>query len=206
MLFRSISFRSSCPHHPEQNGLVEWKHQHIVETGLTLLAHAHMPNTYWVDALNTAVYLINRLPTHVLNYLSPYEKLFQKSPTYDSLQVFGCACFPYLRPCNTNKLQFRSKRCVFLGYSLNHQGYRCFDESSFPFQETINTVSTKKGPLESLVPTLEMIQLPQLHTHLLVLDPHPLLLLYLKLLKCLPHQTPFPSHKTLFLIFLATIL
>ena len=159
-----IRFRSSCPNHPEQNGLVEWKHRHIVETGLTLLAHAHMPNTYWVDAFNTAVYLINRLPTCVLNYLSPYEKLFQKSPTYDSLQVFGCACFPYLRPCNTNKLQFRSKRYVFLGYSLNHQGYRCFDESSFPFQETINTVSTEKGPLESLVPTLEMIQLPQLHT------------------------------------------
>ena len=174
-----ISFRSSCPNQPKQNGLAERKHRHIVKTGLTLLAHAHMPNTYWVDAFNTAVYLINRLPTRVLNYLSPYEKLFQKSPTYDSLRVFGCACFPYLRPYNTNKLQFRSKQCVFLGYSLNHQGYRCldpstgrvylsghviFDESSFPFQETINTVSAEKGPQESLVPTLEMIQLSQPHT------------------------------------------
>ena len=125
-----ISFCSSCSNHPKQNGLAERKHWHIVETGLTLLAHAHMPNTYWVDAFNTAVYLINRLPTHVLNYLSPYEKLFQKSPTYDSLRVFGYACFPYLPPYNTNNLQFRSKRCVFLGYSLNHQGYRCLDPST----------------------------------------------------------------------------
>ena len=104
-----ISFRSLCPNHPKQNGLVEQKHWHIVETSLTLLAHAHMPNTYWVDAFNIVVYLINTLPTCVLNYLSPYGKLFQKSPTYDSLRVFGCACFPYLQSYNTNKQQFRSK-------------------------------------------------------------------------------------------------
>ena len=68
---------------------------------------------------------------------------------------------------------------MFLDYSLNHQGYRCLDssigrvhlsrhvifyESSFPFEETINTFFAEKGSLESLVPTLEMIQLPQLHT------------------------------------------
>lgn len=58
-----ISFRTSCPGHPEQNGFTERKHRRIVETGLTLLAHAHMPISYWVDAFNTAVYLINRLPT-----------------------------------------------------------------------------------------------------------------------------------------------
>jgi transposase InsO family protein len=41
-----ISFHSSCPGHPEQNGLAERKHRHIVETGLTILAHAHMLSTY----------------------------------------------------------------------------------------------------------------------------------------------------------------
>ena len=96
------------------------------------------------------MYLIKRLPTCVLNYLTPYENLFQKSPIYDSLRDFGYACFPYLRPYNTNKLQFRSKQYVFLGCSFNHQGYRCLDpstshvylsqhvifyESSFPFEE-----------------------------------------------------------------------
>ena len=125
------------------------------------------------------MYLINRLPTRVLNYLIPYEKLFQKSPTYDSLRVFGCAYFPYLRPYNTNKLQFHSKQYVFLGYSLNHQGYRCLDsstghvylpyhvifyQSSLPFEKTINSIFAEKCSRESLVPTLEMIQLTQLHT------------------------------------------
>lgn len=99
-----ISFRSSCPGHPEQNGLAERKHRHIVETGLTLLAHAHMPLSYWIDAFNTALYLINRLPTRVLQFQIPYEKLFLRSLDYQSLHIFGCACLPYLRPFNTNKL------------------------------------------------------------------------------------------------------
>ena len=108
-----------------------------------------MPPEYWVEAFNTVVFLINRLPTKVLDYLSPYEKLYKHSPDYTILRTFGCACFPYLRPYNRNKLQFRSKQCIFLGYSLNHQGYRCldldtgrvylsrhvvFNEKSFPYQ------------------------------------------------------------------------
>ena len=122
-----IQFHSSCPSHPEQNGLVEHKHCHIVEIELTLLAHSHRPLSYWVDAFNTALYLINRLLTHNLQFFTPYTKLFNRPPKYDFLQIFGCACFPYLRPYNTNKLQFRSKKCVFLGYYLNHQGYYCLD-------------------------------------------------------------------------------
>ena len=47
-----ISCHSSCLGHLEQNGLAERKHRHIVETNLTLLAHSHMPLTYWVDIIS----------------------------------------------------------------------------------------------------------------------------------------------------------
>ncbi|BBH01204.1 transposable element gene [Prunus dulcis] len=43
LVTHGIDHRISCPHHPEQNGLAERKHRHIVDTGLTLLAHASMP-------------------------------------------------------------------------------------------------------------------------------------------------------------------
>lgn len=71
----------SCPHIPEQNGLAEWKHQHIVETGLSLMAHSSIPQKFWVDAFANAVFLNNQLPTHTLGNMYPYEKLFQKHPT-----------------------------------------------------------------------------------------------------------------------------
>jgi hypothetical protein len=94
------------------------------------------------------MFIINRFPTPVLHHISPYEKLFHKPPAYTFLRVFGCKCFPLLRPYTAHKLEYRSKVCIFLGYS--NAGYRCldpitgrvylsrnvaFDEHSFPAKE-----------------------------------------------------------------------
>ena len=87
-----ISHRVSCPHTHQQNGVAECKHRHIVETGLTLLAHASVPFRFWSDAFTTACFLINRLPTRLLNMKTPVELLFHEPPDYTFLKVFGCAC------------------------------------------------------------------------------------------------------------------
>uniref|UniRef100_A0A2N9I1W1 Integrase catalytic domain-containing protein n=1 Tax=Fagus sylvatica TaxID=28930 RepID=A0A2N9I1W1_FAGSY len=125
-----ILHRFSCPHTSQQNGVAERKHRHVVDTGLALLAHSGLSTQYWVEAFLTAIYLINRLPTPTLSNLTPYFKLFHRSPDYHLLRTFGCACYPLLRPYNKHKLNFRSKKCVFLGYSPHHRGYRCLDLST----------------------------------------------------------------------------
>ena len=95
---QGIHFRFSCPHTHHQNGVVERKHIHIVETGLTLLAQANLSLTFWWEAFHTASYFINRIPTPVLNNKTPYQKLHNQLPDYQFLKVFGCSCFPLLRP------------------------------------------------------------------------------------------------------------
>lgn len=68
---------------------------------------------------------------------------------YTALKSFGCACYLNLRPYNTHKLNFHTTKCVFLGYSSQHKGYKClsstrrlyisrhviFNEDYFPFQQ-----------------------------------------------------------------------
>jgi len=103
-----IIHRISCPGTPEQNGLVERRHRHNIEIGLTLLSHASIPIKFWTAAFCTAVFLINRLPTLVLGYKSPHEVVFGSAPTCDSLRVFGCSYYPLLAPFGRSKLDFKS--------------------------------------------------------------------------------------------------
>ena len=128
-MFREFGIinETSCPYTPQQNGLVERKHAHIVETTITLLQQSKMPIKFWLEAMNASMYLLNILPHSSLRFHTPYESLYQQSFDYLQLRTFGCSCFPYLRHYNDNKLQPRSKLCVFIGYSPGTKGYRCLD-------------------------------------------------------------------------------
>ena len=114
--------------------------------------------------------MINRTPSKVIQYATPLERLFHEKPDYSSLRVFGCACWPNLRPYNTRKLQFRSKQCAFLGYSNLHKGVKCldissgcvyisrdviFDENIFPFSQLHSNVGARlRSEILLLSPTL----------------------------------------------------
>ena len=124
-----ITHRHSCPHTSEQNGFVERRHRHV-ETGLTLLAQSHVPQRFWHFAFDTAVYLINRMPSRTNSNTSPFEHVLKHKPDFSFLRVFRCQCYPHLRSYNKNKMDFRSTPCVFLGYSTTHHGYRCYDPQS----------------------------------------------------------------------------
>ena len=75
-----IFHQISCPYTPQQNGRVERKHRHIEETGLAMMFHGHISTSYWVHAFSSAVFIINRLPTMVLDMKSPFEVLFHRVP------------------------------------------------------------------------------------------------------------------------------
>lgn len=92
-----IIHRLSCHHTPEQNSCTERKHRHMVEIGRTLLSKASIPHRFWVEAFQTAVYLINRLPSQS-SHISPWQQLFKALPKYHTFKVFGCACYPWLKP------------------------------------------------------------------------------------------------------------
>ena len=79
---KGISYRLSCPTTHQQNGVAERKHRHLIETTLTLLANASMPLSFWDEVVPTLAYNIDRLPSSVLNGLSPFQVLFQKQPDY----------------------------------------------------------------------------------------------------------------------------
>ncbi|GKV29674.1 hypothetical protein SLEP1_g38579 [Rubroshorea leprosula] len=123
--------QQSCPYTSKQNGRAEHKHRHILDSVRALFISSSCPERFWGEAALTAVYLINHIPSSVLNNQSPYERLYGILPTYNLLKVFGCACFVLLPPHEHNKLEPRARLCCFLGYGITQKGYRCTAEELY---------------------------------------------------------------------------
>jgi hypothetical protein len=94
------------------------------------LSRLPFPGRYWAEGLHTATYLLNRLPTKVIQVACPHIALFGSAPSYEHLRVFGCACYLNTVATAPHKLAPRSTWCVFLGYSSDHKGYRWLDLSA----------------------------------------------------------------------------
>uniref|UniRef100_A0A2N9FEM3 CCHC-type domain-containing protein n=1 Tax=Fagus sylvatica TaxID=28930 RepID=A0A2N9FEM3_FAGSY len=102
---------------------------YLILLGLFLIS-ASCPERFWGEAALTAVYTINRLPSSALQNVTPFERLYGTPASYSSLRVFGCACFVLLQSHEHSKLEPRSRLCCFLGYGIEHKGYRCWDPIS----------------------------------------------------------------------------
>src|SRR5262249_12816486 len=89
-----ILHQSSCVDTPSQNGVAERKNKHLLETTRALLFQMQVPKHFWADAVSTACFLINRMPSTVLNGDTPYKVLFPNKSLFSlEPQVFGNTCF-----------------------------------------------------------------------------------------------------------------
>ena len=58
-----------------------------------MLTQAKLPKKFWVEALNTAVYLRNRSPTKAVNHATPFEAWTGDKPDVSHLCSFGCTAY-----------------------------------------------------------------------------------------------------------------
>ncbi|KAM6551619.1 hypothetical protein CsatB_001427 [Cannabis sativa] len=90
-----------------------------------------VPKHFWGEAVLTATYLINRMPSRVLNFQTPCHTVLKDFPhtKFISLldpKIFGCTAFVHLHSQNRSKLDPKSIKCIFLGYSSHQKGYKCY--------------------------------------------------------------------------------
>jgi Reverse transcriptase (RNA-dependent DNA polymerase)/gag-polypeptide of LTR copia-type/Integrase core domain/GAG-pre-integrase domain len=112
---------------PQQNGIAERKNRTIVEMARAMLKEKGMPNTFWAEAVNTAVYIQNRSPTKSVLNRTPYEAWNGVKPEVGHMKIFGCVCYAHVPDENRSKLDDKSERCIFVGYPDGTKGYRLYN-------------------------------------------------------------------------------
>lgn len=114
---------------PQQNGVAERRNRYLVEMVRCLLFEAGLPQCYWAEALSTAVYLQNILPSKSVT-ATPYELWFKAKPDVSHLRIFGSSAWVYIPKQKRKKLSETSRKLTFVGYSPEHKAYRFLDRST----------------------------------------------------------------------------
>lgn len=112
---------------PQQNGRVERKHRHILNTARALRFQANLPTEFWGFGALTAGYLINRTPTPLLQGKTPFEVLYNRPPPLDHLRVFGCVCYVHNQKHGGDKFENRGNKSIFIGYPFAKKGWRVYN-------------------------------------------------------------------------------
>lgn len=72
-----IQYQRTAAYSPEQNGVAERKNRTLMDMTRCLLLDAKLEKKFWGEAIATANYLLNRLPSKAVSK-TPYELAFGK--------------------------------------------------------------------------------------------------------------------------------
>ncbi len=135
-----IQRKYSCSYSPQQNGVAERKNKHIIKIARAMLNEKNLPYYFWVEAVATIVYIMNRKPTAIVHGMTLEEKFIGKKPNVSNLKVFGCIAYVHVPDEKKSKLNPNFDKFIFIGYSLEQKGYRCFNPSTRKLQVSKDVV------------------------------------------------------------------
>ena len=117
--------RFTHAHTPAQNGIAERRMRSLLEKTRALLLDGHLPTQLWGEAVRTASVMMNALPSTILDGDTPYRKWHGYRFDIKRLKIFGCVAYAHIpHTTRRDKLQSRAVKCMFVGYPLDHSGYR----------------------------------------------------------------------------------
>ncbi|KAF7113365.1 hypothetical protein RHSIM_RhsimUnG0133700 [Rhododendron simsii] len=102
----------------DKEGLKRWGQK---KAGL-MMVQADLPKSFWGDALLTAAYVFNRVPSKSVSS-TPYELWNGEKPNLEGLRPWGTTGHVHNTSHKHGKLGPRANKCVFIRYSEHSKGY-----------------------------------------------------------------------------------
>ncbi len=128
---------------------------HIVEITRAMLNEKNLPNYFWAEVVAIVVYIMNRTPIVATHGMTPEEKFTGKKLDVSHLRVFGCITYVHVLDEKRSKLDPKTDKCIFIGYSLEQKGYRCCNLSTRKLQVSRDVVFDE---MVSWYPPLKIVE------------------------------------------------
>ena len=125
----NIQHQTTVEYTPEQNGKIERENRTVIEMVRTLLHSRNLNLKFWGEAVNTAVYIINRTFLTGKTNKTPYELWHGKVPDIHHLRIFGSVVYSHIPKQKRQKFDKKSEKGIFLGYGELTKGYRIWYEN-----------------------------------------------------------------------------
>ena len=93
----------------------------------SLLANGRFLTTFWPEAVNWSVHILNQSPEYADHYMTPEEAWSGRKPEVDHFRVFGWIAYAHVPNVLRKKLDDKGEKCVFLGVSETSKAYKLYN-------------------------------------------------------------------------------
>ena len=115
----------TMPGSPDQNGVAERRNRTLMDMVRSMLCNSKLPRSMWTEALKTAAYILNRVPTKAVSK-TLFELFKDWKPSLQHMRVWGCLAEIRVYNPHERKLDPRTISGYFIGYAKRSKGYRFY--------------------------------------------------------------------------------
>jgi hypothetical protein len=146
-----LEHQFSSPYTPSQNGVVERKNRTLCVMARTMLDDHRTPRRFWVEAVNTACYVSNRIYLRVHKKRTCYELMHDHTPKVKHFYVFGCKYFILKKGKKLNRFEAMSVDGIFFGYASHPRAFRVLNLETNQIVETCEVTFDETQPRSEVV-------------------------------------------------------
>ena len=75
----------------------------------SLLARGNVPKSFWPEAVNWSIHVLNRSPTFSVQNMTPEEAWKGRRPAVDHFRIFGCIAYAHVPEVKRKKLDDKAE-------------------------------------------------------------------------------------------------
>ncbi|GJS65737.1 putative ribonuclease H-like domain-containing protein [Tanacetum coccineum] len=131
----------------QQNGAAKKRNRTLIEAARIMLAESKLPTTFWVEAVNTACYVQNRVLVVKPHNKTPYELFRGRTPALSFMRPFGCHVTILNTLDHLGKFDGKSDDGFFVGYSLNSKAFKVYNIRTKKVEENLHVRFLEDKPI-----------------------------------------------------------